>query len=134
VNPTEALGQTIEFLPKRPAPQIVRKQPVKVLPHMEDVQNLMTSMLLNQTPQGFQMRHQRVQGKRFKNGLKVTPSRVYRGPSFQGDVMAITNEGTTPITLHESWFSEQGVKAISLSSNTLAPKQKVLAYRVKSHG
>ena len=68
--------------------------------------------------------------------MTLFPKKSYQGSVLTGEVTEIYNGSKSPIDLNESLFNGAGVKAISLSKNTLAPYERALVYRVleKAHG
>jgi len=134
VIPKDTLGQTVEFLAEQAKPQVMTKRPVKVQPYTDVIQELMTHLVLGEPLEGFKVKRERDKGVHFQSGLTVRSKRVYQGVQFKGEILALHNTGKMPLTLQESWFSNQQVKAVALSSTTLAPKARAWVYRVSSNG
>jgi conjugal transfer pilus assembly protein TraK len=141
VSSESGLGKTIEFIPQMPASTLpvrrdVTAQRQAVLPFSDAIRTLMTSMMSEKTPTGFEVKHHYGRVVRLQQGLMLTPKLTYNGLQFNGEVMALYNGSNEPRDIQESWFAEGDVKAVSLSKTTLAPKQTALVYRVleRAHG
>ncbi|MDF1684500.1 MAG: type-F conjugative transfer system secretin TraK [Legionellaceae bacterium] len=132
INPEDALGQTVQFVPKTPV--VAVKKPVVTSPyHAYEVRELMQEMVTNKTPEGYVKKKRYGKITRYQNGLKVTPALSYVGESLNGEVFTIYHGGRAPITLSESWFSSQGTAAVKLTSKTLMPGEHATIYKVVRH-
>ena len=100
------------------------------MPKAHQITALMTSMMSGHLPKGYEQKKHYGQVRRLNQGLMLTPKATLNGMELTGEVYALYNGGSLPLDLHESWFSDNGVKAISLSATTLAPKQSATLYRV----
>ena len=139
VTSEQALGKTIEFIPQTPATvrRVVQKAIVQQeAPYASAIGSLMTNMINNNTPVGFELKNHYGRVIRLQQSLMLTPKRTYQGLELSGEVLELYNGGKLPLDLQESWFAENNVKAVSLSAVTLGPKQKALVYRVleRAHG
>jgi len=141
VQSDAGLGKTIEFIPQALAinAPIKRATPMTqtaTLPFADGIRNLMTSMMRHQNPKGFDVKHHYGRVVRLQQGLVLTPKTTYNGMPLRGEVMELYNGSKQPLDIQESWFADGHVKAVSLSSTTLAPKQKAYVYRVleQAHG
>ena len=136
-----SLGQTVEFIPETKAPQVASpalKTPKKevITPLASPIKALMSQMISNQKPQGFDTKRHFGRVIRLQQGLMLTPKVTYNGLELSGEVLELYNGGRQALDINESWFAAEGVKAISLSQATLAPKQTARLYRVteRAHG
>jgi conjugal transfer pilus assembly protein TraK len=138
INRDAGLGKTIEFIPKvRAALALPHNLPRKgqLTPaYIEPLRLLMTHMMQSKKPVGFWVKHQHGQVIHMKHELRLVPKLLYHGRELTGEVMALYNTSRVPVDVHEAWFMRVGVKAISLSTNTLLPKHKAWVYRVSRHG
>lgn len=143
VSGEPSLGKTIEFVPQSIAPvkTYARTTPPTPTtsptpPYANAISSLMTNMMTNQTPHGFEVKNHYGRVIRLQQGMMLTPKRTYKGLELQGEVMELYNANKVALDIQEAWFADAGVKAVSLSSTTLAPKQKALVYRVseQAHG
>jgi conjugal transfer pilus assembly protein TraK len=139
VTSEQALGKTIEFIPQTPATvrPIVQKSIVQQeAPYATAIGALMTNMINNNKPVGFELKNHYGRVIRLQQSLMLTPKRTYQGLELNGEVLELYNGGKLPLDLQEAWFADNNVKAVSLSAVTLAPKQKALVYRVleRAHG
>ena len=142
VNAEQGLGKTVEFVADgNLVPQITNA--TKVLAKIADpsflpsnVTELMTSMLKNKVSTDYQSKNYFNRAIRLGQGMTLFPKKSYQGSVLTGEVTEIYNGSKSPIDLNESLFNGAGVKAISLSKNTLAPYERALVYRVleKAHG
>jgi conjugal transfer pilus assembly protein TraK len=136
-----SLGKTIEFIPQMVAGtpavkhDITTQHPV-VPPFSDGIRELMSSMMSEKTPSGFEIKHHYGRVIRLQQGLMLTPKLTYSGLQLNGEVMTLYNGSKQPLDIQESWFAEGEVKAVSLSKATLAPKQTAFVYRVleRAHG
>jgi len=132
INPEDALGQTVQFVPQGPV--VAVKKPVVASPyHAFEVRELMQEMVAHKTPEGYVKQKRSGKITRYQNGLKVTPELSYVGDSLNGEVFTIYHGGRAPITLSESWFSSQGTAAVNLTSKTLMPGEHATIYKVVRH-
>lgn len=142
VNTEESLGKTVEFVADgNPSPQMTSA--TKVLAKIPEpsflpsnVTELMTGMLQNKVGGDYQSKNYFNRAIRLGQGMTLFPKKSYQGAVLTGEVTEIYNGSKSPIDLNESLFNGAGVKAISLSKNTLAPHERALVYRVleKAHG
>ena len=138
IKSDSSLGQTIEFVPQTKAPaavktvaEVAKKAPAT--PLANSIKALMSQMISNQKPAGFDEKHHYGRVVKLQHGLKLIPKVTYNGLELNGEVMEIYNGSKLPIDIAESWFAEQNVKAVSLSVTTLAPKQTARLYRITEH-
>jgi len=141
VSTEEALGKTVEFVPKQLAqgktlPTIKSQSAQDAIPKADTITSLMTSMIGGQAPNGYEQKNHYGRVKRLNQGLVLTPKSTFTGMEFKGEVFELYNGGRRALDLQENWFSDATVKAVSLSSTTLAPKQTAKLYRVSqvNHG
>lgn len=136
VNADSSLGKTIEFVPQAPVVLKPILNPLAKPPIPHAITHLMTSMITKNKPAGFDEKHHYGRVIRLQQGLMLTPKITYQGLQLTGEVMELYNGSKLPLDLNEAWFVNNEVKAVSLSTKTLAPKQKALMYRVleRAHG
>jgi len=139
VGSEEALGKTIEFVPQTPLLATKTSRPIGLssnLPEATTIKTLLTSMVSNTKLPGYDVKNHFGLVQRLNQGLMLTPKKTFNGIALKGEILSLYNGGKLPIDLEEKWFAANGVKAISLSATTLAPKQSALIYRVSenSHG
>jgi conjugal transfer pilus assembly protein TraK len=105
-------------------------------PYASAIGSLMTNMMNNNKPLGFELKTHYGRVIRLQQSLMLTPKRTYQGLELSGEVLELYNGGKLPLDIQESWFADNHVKAVSLSAVTLAPKQKAFVYRVleRAHG
>jgi conjugal transfer pilus assembly protein TraK len=142
VNTEAGLGKTVEFVADgNPAP--VLTSATKVLAKIPEptflpsnVTELMTGMLKNNVSKDYESKKYFNRAIRLGQGMTLFPKLTYKGKILSGEVTEIYNGSNNPIDLNESLFNGEGVKAISLSKNTLAPHDRALVYRVleQAHG
>lgn len=142
VNTGAGLGKTVEFVADgNPAPVLTSAN--KVLAKIPEptflpsnVTELMTGMLKNNVSKEYESKKYYGRAIRLGQGMTLFPKLSYKGKILQGEVTEIYNGSKSPIDLNESLFNGAGVKAISLSKNTLAPHERALVYRVleQAHG
>ena len=142
VNTEAGLGKTVEFVADgNPAPILTSAN--KVLAKIPEptflpsnVTELMTGMLKNNVSKEYESKKYYGRAIRLGQGMTLFPKLSYKGKILQGEVTEIYNGSQSPIDLNESLFNGAGVKAISLSKNTLAPHERALVYRVleQAHG
>jgi conjugal transfer pilus assembly protein TraK len=142
VNTESGLGKTLEFVADgTPIPaitsatQVLAKIPEPTfLP--SNVTELMTAMLKNNVSKDYESKKYFNRAIRLGQGMTLFPKLTYKGKILSGEVTEIYNGSNNPIDLNESLFNGAGVKAISLSKNTLAPHERALVYRVleQAHG
>jgi type-F conjugative transfer system secretin TraK len=134
VSAEEGLGKTFEFIPQQVAHSSTPSaNPLSVeadIPKANLITTLMTSMMSGQVPHGYEQKKHYGQVRRLNQGLMLTPRLTLNGMEFKGEVFTLYNGGKLALDLQESWFSEKGVKAVSLSSTTIAPKQSAQLYRI----
>ena len=132
VNPEDALGQTVQFVPQSPVVSV--KKPQVTSPyHAMEVRDLMQEMVADKTPEGYVKKKRASKITHYQNGLKVTPALSYIGESLNGEVFTIYHGGKTPMTLSESWFASQDTEAVTLTSKTLMPGERAIIYKVVRH-
>lgn len=142
VNTESGLGKTLEFVADgAPMPAITSATKVlakipepNILP--SNVTELMTAMLQNNVPKDYESKKYFNRAIRLGQGMTLFPKLTYKGKILSGEVTEIYNGSNSPIDLNEALFNGAGVKAISLSKNTLAPHDRALVYRVleQAHG
>lgn len=142
VNTESGLGKTLEFVADgnqmpaiTSATKVLSKIPEpSVLP--SNVTELMTAMLKNNVSKDYESKKYFNRAIRLGQGMTLFPKLTYKGKILSGEVTEIYNGSNNPIDLNESLFNGAGVKAISLSKNTLAPHDRALVYRVlgQAHG
>lgn len=142
VNTEQGLGKTVEFVADgNPAPQITSASKVMAkipeptfLP--SNVTELMTAMLKSNVSKDYESKKYFGRAIRLGQGMTLFPKMTYKGKTLSGEVTEIYNGSKSPIDLNESLFNGVGVKAVSLSKNTLAPHERALVYRVleQAHG
>jgi len=100
------------------------------------IAGLMAQMIEGDRPIGFDERRHFGRAKQLRDHLRLLPKKTYQGLELTGDVMTLYNGGRRSVEIHADWFLEKGVRAVSLSSQTLLPHQSALVYRVseKAHG
>lgn len=134
VNTESSLGKTIEFVPQRPPMPKKLTNVKRNLPKQGDdtsvIDVLMTHMIQKTPLKGFDVKRHYGRAVRLQQGLVLLPRLTYLGQGMLGDVTEIYNGGRLALELDESWFVLEGVKAISLSTHTLGPKQKAFVYRI----
>jgi type-F conjugative transfer system secretin TraK len=93
-------------------------------------------MLKNNVSKDYESKKYFNRAIRLGQGMTLFPKLTYKGKILSGEVTEIYNGSNNPIDLNESLFNGSGVKAISLSKNTLAPHDRALVYRVleQAHG
>lgn len=136
VNTESGLGKTLEFVADgnqvpaiTSATKVLSKIPEpSVLP--SNVTELMTAMLKNNVSKDYESKKYFNRAIRLSQGMTLFPKLTYKGKILLGEVTEIYNGSNNPIDLNESLFNGAGVKAISLSKNTLAPHDRALVYRV----
>lgn len=141
IESEEALGKTIEFVPKNAVPI---QKPVSVSatkaaqkpPYADAIASLMTQMLKGDKPKGYESKRHFARATRLQNNLKLRHRRTFTGIELIGEVMELYNPAKFPTDIQEDWFADKDVKAVSLSTQTLLPHQTAFVYRVleKSHG
>lgn len=142
VTAESTLGKTIEFVPQtaiaaiKPTarPPITSAQAVP--PYANAISTLMTHMIAHQKVTGFEVKNHFGRVVRLQQGLVLTPKSTYNGIELNGEIMELYNGSKLPLDIQESWFSDEHVKAVSLSATTLGPKQKAMVYRIseRAHG
>jgi conjugal transfer pilus assembly protein TraK len=136
VNTESSLGKTVEFIADAnpPVPLTSASKVLASLPKPQEpslgVTSLMTGMINSKVPNSFESSRHFGKVIRLGRGLNLTPKLTYSGQELKGEVIEVYNSSSNPIDLSESWFSGPNVKAISLSQNILAPKQKAMVYRI----
>jgi conjugal transfer pilus assembly protein TraK len=140
ITSESALGKTIEFVPQT---IIASAKPITHAPNITDappyaneISSLMTQMIGRQKARGFDIKHHFGRVTRLQQGLRLMPKFTYNGVALRGEIMELYNGSKLPLDIQESWFADEHVKAVSLSTATLAPKQKAIVYRIseQAHG
>lgn len=133
VKPIEALGQTVQLMPKTAT--VTAHQFEKKSVYEETVTRLIQSMMNQQTPPGYGIKSVSSSYRAFNKELSVQTSKQYIGKAYLGDVITVYNRSKVPVKLDESWFKSPDTKAIALSNPIVAPKQKetLFVVREKTH-
>ena len=139
VNTESSLGKTIEFVPSNaPIAQkpMVSMPSVMRSPDAKFIETLMSHLVAQKSLAGFSIQHHYGRAIRLQEGLVLLPKLTYVGKTLKGEVTEIYNGGKRPLDLYENLFMGEGVKAVSLSTSTILPKQKAHLYRVmeNQHG
>ena len=140
ITSESALGKTIEFVPQTIVASVkpVMRAPniIYAPPYANEISTLMTQMIGRQQATGFDIKHHFGRVTRLQQGLSLTPKSPYNGIALRGEIMELYNGSKLPLDIQESWFAEPHVKAVSLSTATLGPKQKAIVYRISelAHG
>lgn len=135
IESEESLGKTIEFVPKNTV--VTQKSlPANVAPksqkppYADAIANLMTQMVRGDNPKGFESKRHFGKVIKLQNNLKLIPKRTFTGIELIGEVMELYNPAKYPTDIREDWFADKDVKAVSLSTQTLLPRQSAFVYRV----
>lgn len=135
VTGAEGLGKTIEL-------KVEEALPIKSTPAKKEIRDnalsqaivaLITHMERHERIDGVSVKRQFGRAERVSPELTLVPKELWVSPDLNGEIIDVYNGGKTPLTLTESWFAKAGVKAIKLSQNTVAPKSRVVLYRVKEN-
>ena len=96
----------------------------------------MSHLVAQKSLAGFSIQHHYGRAIRLQEGLVLLPKLTYVGKALKGEVTEIYNGSKRPLDLYENLFMSEGVKAVSLSTSTILPKQKAHLYRVmeNQHG
>lgn len=118
VVPVQSNGKTIELIPKQSTAPAV---------HWEKNSGYLTLLhnRLLALAQGKVMPSPVTHSKtvRYQNGLRVRLDQLAKVPPLTALIYRLSNAGKKPITLTERQFWRPGIRAVSLSQQTLAPHE-----------
>lgn len=129
VKPIDGLGQTIQLLPKTAT--VKAHQFEEKTPRDETVTKVIQAMMNNQTPLGYGVKSVFSSYRPFNKELTFKVSKQFIGQAYAGEIMTIYNRSNKPVTLDESWFKDNGTRAVAFSQNIIAPKGTQQIYVVK---
>ncbi|CAL7962420.1 conjugal transfer pilus assembly protein TraK [Gammaproteobacteria bacterium] len=134
VNPKSVAGKTIILIPTTPSSFVANFGETES--YQRILVTLISSMINNEALEDYSY-SKKSEVKKFKKtdfyGIAdVKPIAFYNGSHLAGIVSEIRNKSRKPITLKPSYFYKSGVRAITLSSQTLAPTETCLLYQVVS--
>jgi conjugal transfer pilus assembly protein TraK len=133
VKPIDALGQTIQLLPKT-ATAKARQFEAKT-PRDETITKVIQAMMNNQTPLGYGVKSTFSSYRPLNKELTFKISKQFVGEAYTGEVMTVYNRSNKPVSLDESWFKDSGTRAVALSQKIIAPKgtQQIYVVKEQSH-
>lgn len=140
VNGEEGLGKTVELKVQQAvvaqASPPKKEQKTVENPIPAAIVSLITQMERQENVKGIEIKHLFGRAERLGTTLSLIPKEVWLSPELKGEKIEVYNAGNTPLNLEETWFAKEGIKAVKLSNNTVAPKARVYLYRVeeRAHG
>jgi len=130
VTPIDTLGQTIVLTPKN-ANKVRAAKFEKKLPYEETITKLIHAAMRGKVPSGYGVTKGFHDARTFHKNLSLITKRQLVGNEYVVDVIKINNNSAKAQPLYESWFSGNGVKAVSFSQPQLPPKKSALMYVVR---
>jgi conjugal transfer pilus assembly protein TraK len=141
LKPEEALGKTIELIPQTAVVTNSVQSALKTAPaHHEEMPEEILSMISDMerhTPQkDITIKHQYGRAERRPKGLTLLPKEIWQNKNLTGEIIELYNASSEPLELSQEWFTEEGTKAIKLTSLTLKRHEKAMLYRIQgaTHG
>lgn len=128
VHGENALGKTVELVPTQQTiakPKQSTRRPSEEKALLE----LIAHMQSNQPLPDFRVQ-KRQQVEQWKKGLKLIYRELWQSHEYFGEIIELYNGGRHPLRLDETWFNQANTRAMKLSQQHLAPKEKALLYRV----
>lgn len=127
VHGENALGKTVELVPKQTVAK--PKQSTRGPSEEQTLVELIAHMQAHQSLPDFSVQ-KRQQVEQWKKGLKLVYRERWQGHDYFGEVIELYNGGRHPLRLDETWFNQANTRAMKLSQQNLAPKEKALLYRI----
>ncbi len=126
-------ADTILIEPKQTTSAILKKHTPLPSSYLEALTQLITAMVNQTLPDGYQLFHPSQLQKEVKPFFTLTQIQIFRGKGLEGEVYQLKNRTKHKLYLNESQFYQQGDLAIALSSNNLLPHGQLWLFKVKHH-
>jgi type-F conjugative transfer system secretin TraK len=126
------LGQDVEIKPITAGREAENWE--KGSEYSQILTQLISSMVRDELPSGYSIVYPNAKDKKIKyDDVSLKLRKRYIGKNLYGEEYIIKNISNHPITLSESNFSCEGVRAVAISNLDILSKGQTILYRVVSH-
>jgi type-F conjugative transfer system secretin TraK len=131
VTPREVAGRTVILEPTTPSLLTARFEETES--YQKVLVGIISSMINNEDIEDYAYGEAKKPKKTDFYGIAdIKPIAFYSGSHLLGIISEIKNKSKTPITLKPSYFYKPGMRAVALSSQTIAPSDTGLLYQIIS--
>ncbi|MGR5187296.1 type-F conjugative transfer system secretin TraK [Photobacterium damselae] len=102
----------------------------KQAPYAQTIATLIRHMVLDTTPEGYIRAPITVKQSKIQAKLITTPVISYQGESLTGVTYRVSNKTAQHLPVSPTSFYQQGVKAVSFSSESIPPHSSIYMYQV----
>ncbi len=102
----------------------------KTSPYTDTLASLIKAMINNRPPEGYLRQELTVKKATIDGDLRLTPLVSYQGAHLLGVMYRVSNQTSKTLDITAEMFAKPNVKALSISTQRLAPHSSLYLYQV----